>query len=238
MRARLLASIALFASLSASRTASADMLAEGEKGVKQSILVQGDLPAGKALILAHTFNGLDVVKLGEVLPVSWHPLSGNMALVVIDDSDLPRIEAMKKGGSESDRQGLEKIAASGLPCPGVIDGFRTTSDKEPWDEIRRTYKIGVDAGQCAVKLARAEYFDKAGNAVKPLVDPLAPQGAPSASATATGTSGPAAKSGCSCSVIGSVDSTSPPRAPLTTALLAASVALAIHRRRRGPSAAR
>ncbi|MFO0590196.1 MAG: hypothetical protein U0441_21820 [Polyangiaceae bacterium] len=238
MRARLFVPVAVLAALSAARTASADLLAEGEKGVKQSILVQGELPAGKAVILAHTFHGLDVVKLGEVQPVSWHPAGGDMALVVIDDSDLPRIEAMQKGGSESDRQGLEKIAASGAQCPEVISGFRTTSEKEPWDEIRRTYKIAFEGGKCIVKLGRAEYFDKAGNAVKPLVDPMASAAAPSASATATGTSGPAAKSGCSCSVIGSVDSTSPARAPLAASLLAASLILAARRRRGGSPAAR
>lgn len=233
MRLRTLATITLVASIFAPRPASADSLPDSEKGVSQSFRVEGDAPAGKRIVLANTFEGADVMKLDETASVQWHPSGGDMFLAAVDDGDAGRIAELRK---DRNREAIAKIVASGVKCSDPIVGLRSTRTSEPWDEIRRTYKVSFEGGRCSAKLTVAEYLDKSGKGVKPFSDPLAGLTPPSSTATSTSSAAapasPAAKSGCGCEMIGSLDSTSPGRLPLATALLGASFFLFARRQKR------
>jgi hypothetical protein len=142
--------------------ARADILPPGAKSVRLSIHVDAAIPPGKALVLAHTFRGADVLKPGATAPVEWHPLGGPMQLVVIDAGDVRALEAAR---AALERDPIEKITARGLPCGAPFSGVRTVPDTSSTSEIRWTYRVGLANGTCTAALLRTERLDDHGKLV-------------------------------------------------------------------------
>ena len=118
MRVHTALSLALLNVVFAASAAHADLVPNGQKSVKLAIRVDGDVPADKALVLARTFRGADVLSTGKVLPVEWHPMAGAMGLVMIDAASAAKIEDLRKN---MDRDALKKITEGGVSCSPPIE---------------------------------------------------------------------------------------------------------------------
>lgn len=146
--------------LAVGATAHADELGPGEKGVSLSIRVDAEVPAGKGLILANTFRGADKVWTGQVTAVSWHPMSGDMQLYLVDAA-----EREKLGGLG--REEAAAVVAAGKACGGAFPGIRTIPDTSPASEVRWTLRATISGDGCSAQLVGLEYLDANGKAVDP-----------------------------------------------------------------------
>jgi MYXO-CTERM domain-containing protein len=186
-------SLALFAG-----AARADLLPDGYKPVKLSIRVDADVPAGKALILAHTFRAIDVIKPGAAAEVEWHPAGGKMVIMSVPASNLTsKVEEQRKA---LEREPLKEIERSGKPCHDGFDGIRTVPIAAPADHVRWNYKVTFSGDTCTATLVKMEFFDVNGKPVEGTDVPNIPSGAPMAApppatATSAATSPSAAPSG-------------------------------------------
>jgi len=138
--------------------ARADMLGEGEKGVKLSIHVDAKVPAGKLLIVANTFRGADIVRPGEDQEIEWHPLRGAMQLKLIAADKGPKLTELRE---RLDSQEAQKLVAAGIACAPPFDGVRTISDTLVAEEIRWSFEVSFAGAGCKAKLLRTDYLDKA-----------------------------------------------------------------------------
>jgi uncharacterized protein (TIGR03382 family) len=214
--------------LFAPASARADMIGPGEKSVKSSIVVDATVPAGKALVLANTFQGADTVTPGAVAQVSWHPLIGDgLQLRLVDRATADKLAPLREG---LDRDKITALLKDAIACGPAFPGVRTISDKSPAEEVRWTFKATVADKACTAELLRTEYLDAGGKVVSPPVPdgdipppkPLTtaePAKAEPAKTEAPKTEAPKAESGCS---------TTGPAAPAGLVL----VGLALLRRRR------
>src|SRR5690606_9454463 len=100
-----------------------------------------EVPAGKALILANTFRGADVITPGEVQKVEWHPLGGQMQLRLVDAADTATLLAARE---DLDRDTIRPIADKAAKCGDEIEGVRTVPEDEPYDEVRWSYRVTFD----------------------------------------------------------------------------------------------
>jgi len=181
--------------------AAADMLPEGAKGVKLSIQVDADPPSGKAIVLGGTFKGAMVLTAGEVAPVAWHPMAGDLQLHLVDQAIADKIGPLREA---MDRDRISALLGSTPACGGSFSGVRTLPESEPADEIRWVYKLGATADGCESSLEKMIFLDASGTSVKgpggeaAVVLELAskdPEGAPKAAAKPAAEDGSAAKSG-------------------------------------------
>jgi MYXO-CTERM domain-containing protein len=173
-------------------SAQADLVPDGYKGVDLSIRVDAEVPAGKALILAHTFRAIDAIKPGVVAPVEWHPSAGKMVLMVVPAASLSdKVEEQRKA---LDREPLQQIEKSGKPCHEGFDGVRTVPISAPANEVRWNYKVIFADEGCTATLTRMEFFDKSGKAVDGTDVPGVPSAAaaPARTATAAANAAPSA----------------------------------------------
>lgn len=185
--------------------ARADVLPDGEKGVRLSIAVEAAVPEGKALILANTFRGADVLKPGEVAKVEWHPLGGEMQIKLIDAADVPAILTAREA---LDRDTIRPMAERGKACAPPFPGVRTVPETEPYDEIRWHYRVAFSGSGCTAELLRTEQLAAAKDPdepppppAEPLPEAPEPPAAPPPAAAATPPAAPPAKAsgGCGCS---------------------------------------
>jgi hypothetical protein len=208
--------------------ARADLLPAGYKSVKLSIRVDAEVPAGKALILAHTFRAIDVIKPGTVAEVEWHPAGGQMVIMSVPaDKITDKVEEQRKS---LEREPLKAIEASGKACHAGFDGIRTVPLSAPADAVRWNYRVTFSGDDCTATLAKMEFFDKSGKPVEGTDVPNIPSGtplaapAPSTAATAAATStasaspssskpGEAAAGACGCEVGPGATSGNRSRAP-------------------------
>ncbi len=212
--------------------ASADVIPSGRKSVRLSIRVDAPgVPAGKVLVLAHTFRGADRIVPGQVAKVDWHPMGGAMQLVAVDSGAADKLAALQK---DMNREAANAITDAGEKCGKPFQGVRTVPDTMTADEIRWVYRVSFSPQGCAADLVRTEYLAEDGTLVEaeggdvpetpPSVsaEPSAPTPAPAPSQAAP----PPAKSGC-----GACTAT---RAPLPLgaplALFCAALAWALRRR--------
>jgi hypothetical protein len=140
-----------------SGAARADMLGEGEKGVKLSIHVDAKVPAGKLVGVANTVSGADSVKPGEDQTIEWHPLRGAMQLRMIAADDGPKL-AQHRDALEFEK--ALAIVKSAPVCAPPFDGVRTISDTLVADEIRWSFEVSFAGAGCKAKLLRTDYLDK------------------------------------------------------------------------------
>lgn len=228
---RLFAAIAAATLLTAS-SAHADLLAPGHKSVASSIRVSAEPPADRVLILANTFEGLTVLEPDQVTKVSWHPLSGNMQLVLAKRSDLKTLQEIKPGPER-----LEKIRQLTVDCSKPFKGVRTIREQEPYDEVRWHYQVSIesDGKACTAKLTRTVQL-KDGQALAPAASATASASATPVATSATATSrAPNAKAPATQQASGgcggcSLERSSSPQGPVTTLVL---LGLLVRRRRPG-----
>ncbi len=191
--------------------ASADLIPDGFKTVRLSIQVEAQVPEGRALVLANTFRGADVLLTGNVEKVDWHPAGGEMRVVSVSATDAEELK--KLAGPGADREKMQKILAQGKDCSKPFAGVRTLPDSNPADEVRWRFRISFKGDACQTDEFATQYLSKDGKLVGSGADdtkkptaPAAPAPAPPepASAPAAPNTPPAtqpAKSGCgSCSV--------------------------------------
>jgi MYXO-CTERM domain-containing protein len=150
--------------------ARADMLPDGQKGVKLSIHVDATVPAGKALILDHTFRGADVIAAGTTQKVEWHPMGGPMQLRLIAADKTKDIEAAREA---LDRDKIRPIADAGVVCHEPFQGVRTIPDASPAEEVRWTYRVTVAGDKCTAELVHQQYLKGDGTVVDAPTDPSA-----------------------------------------------------------------
>jgi len=159
--------------------ARADMLPDGHKGIKLSLRVDAEVPAGKALVLANTFEGGTLVVPGTDQKISWHPLGGEMQLRLVGAGEG---EAIKAAGADLDRDKSKPLLAAGIVCAPPFAGVRTIVDTSPAVEVRWTYRASITDKDCKAELVKQEYLDATGKAVpappppgepKPMGAPLA-----------------------------------------------------------------
>ena len=159
----------------ASFDARADMLPPNHKGVKLSVKVEtsAEVPASKTLILANTFEGADVIRPGEVLRVSWHPLGGDMQLRLIDAATVAKIEQLR---AELDRDAITRLVDPSPACGDAFPGVRTISEQSSAEEVRWTIGVTIEGEACSAKILRMDYLNAAGEQVS--TPPGAPPGTP------------------------------------------------------------
>lgn len=180
--------VALFAG-----AARGDLLPDGYRPVELSIHVEADVPAGQALILAHTFRAIDVIRPGAVARVEWHPSAGRMVLMSVPASSLTgKVEEQRQS---LDRKPLQEIEKSGKPCHAGFDGIRTVPVSAPAEEVRWNYKVTFTAEGCTATLTSMAFFDSSGKPVEGTDVPNIPSGTPlaappPATAAAPGTGSP------------------------------------------------
>ncbi len=163
--------VALFAG-----AARGDLLPDGYRPVKLSIHVEADVPAGQALILAHTFRAIDVIRPGAVAPVEWHPSGGRMVITSVPASSLTgKVEEQRQS---LDRKPLQEIEKSGKPCHAGFDGIRTVPVSAPAEEVRWNYKVTFTAEGCTATLTSMAFFDSSGKPVDGTDVPNIPSGTP------------------------------------------------------------
>lgn len=187
-------------------SARADILPDGHKSVKLSIRVDAEVPAGKALILGHTFRVIDVVKPGAVAAVEWHPLAGQMVLMTVPAASITdKVEEHRKNQVS---EPLKEIEKAGTPCHKGFDGVRTVPVDSPADEVRWNFKVTFAGDTCTATLTGMEFFDSSGKPVEGKGVPVPPgvstaasaaSAAPSSSGSAPAAPG-AAQGGCGCEI--------------------------------------
>jgi hypothetical protein len=165
--------------LLAPAAAHADMIGPGEKGVKHSIKVEAAVPAGKALVLANTFQGADPVTPGTVQEFGHHPMiGGDPELVLLDAAEAAKIPPLREG---LDRDRIKPIVDRGTRCGAAFKPPRTISDKLAAVELRWSFRVDF-AGGCKATQTAYEGIDGAGAVVAPeqaaLPSPLDVQTAP------------------------------------------------------------
>lgn len=169
--------------------ARADILPDGHKGVALSIRVDAQVPSGKALVLANTFEGGTLIVPGTDQKVSWHPLGGEMQLRLVAAGDGDKI---KTAGADLDRDKIKPLLDAAAVCAPPFAGVRTIVDTSPAVEVRWTWRATIDGDKCSAELVKQEYLDATGKAVPapgpeepprpvnaPLADPPRPADAPS-----------------------------------------------------------
>ncbi|PCC73618.1 hypothetical protein [Nannocystis exedens] len=173
--------------------ARADMLPDGHKGVELSVRVEAQVPSGKALVLANTFEGGTLIVPGTDQKISWHPLGGEMQLRLVGAGEG---DAIKAAGADLDRDKIKKLLAAGVECAPPFAGVRTIVDTSPAEQVRWTYRATIDGNKCSAELVKQEYLDATGKAVPapspsgppkpigaPLADPPKPADAPAPAPT-------------------------------------------------------
>ncbi|WAS96504.1 hypothetical protein [Nannocystis punicea] len=157
--------------------ARADILPEGQKGVALSLRVDAQVPSGKALVLANTFEGGTLLVPGTDQKISWHPLGGEMQLRLISAGDG---DAIKAAGADLDRDKIKPLLAASVECAKPFAGVRTIVDTSPAVEVRWTWRATVDGDKCSAELVKQEYLDATGKAVPtpPPPEPPKPINAP------------------------------------------------------------
>jgi hypothetical protein len=193
----------------------ADIVPRGYQSVRSSIRVEAEVPAGKALVLANTFRGADVLQPGATAPVAWHPLHGPMRLVLVDAKDVPALAAARTPQS---REQATKITDRGISCGEPFQGVRTVPATSPVREIRWIYRVAAAGGTCQATLLLTEELDDAGRPVSG-ADAAAPADgaasadspastgqpastAPPGSASPSPAAAPPPKSGCGACTVG------------------------------------
>ncbi|MBK8252356.1 MAG: hypothetical protein IPK82_06770 [Polyangiaceae bacterium] len=184
-------SFAFAGALLISGEAHADIIADGYKPVKLTISVEADVPAGQALILAHTFRGLDMVESRRVAEVEWHPMGGPMRIMALPTSAVnPKVEELRK---DRDSKALQPMIASAKPCHEPFDGIRVIPDKSAADEVRWHYKVTFSGENCTAVLTGMSFYNKKGDRVdgtgvpgvpSNMVAATAPTGSPPPATTA------------------------------------------------------
>ncbi|MDC0716484.1 hypothetical protein [Nannocystis bainbridge] len=152
--------------------ARADMLPDGHKGVELSVRVEAQVPKGKALVLANTFEGGTLIVPGTDQKISWHPLGGEMQLRLIAAGDT---DAIKAAGADLDRDKIKPLLAAGAACGPTFPGVRTIVDTSPAVEVRWTWRATIDGAKCSAELVKQEYLDATGKAVGTPPSPEAPK---------------------------------------------------------------
>lgn len=189
-------------------TAHGDILPPGFKGVSTSIRVDGEVPAGKVLVVAKSFRGVDALKPGVNTPLQWHPLAGKMQLMMFDAKLAPALEAARDKGGDA----LKKALAPGVPCGEPFDGVRTVPEKQPEAEVRFVFKVSITGAACAATQLPNELLDADGKLLgAPAAPPASapPPPAPPASGAPSPTPSSAApppKSGCGACAVGGASS--------------------------------
>ncbi|WP_434418043.1 MYXO-CTERM sorting domain-containing protein [Nannocystis pusilla] len=166
--------------------ARADLLPDGHKGVELSIRVDAQVPSGKALVLANTFEGGTVIVPGTDQKIGWHPLGGEMQLRLVAAGEVDKI---KTAGADLDRDKIKPLLAAAAVCAPPFAGVRTIVDTSPAVEVRWTWRATIDGNKCSAELVKQEYLDATGKVVpapgpaeppKPINAPLADAPSPTA----------------------------------------------------------
>ena len=183
--------------LAGTAPASADLVPSGAKRAQNSVLVEGDAAPDWVLILANTFYGARRLTPGTPSPVTWHPLHGDMRLVMVPaaiGAKIPDVEPQPDERKHAvPREELLKLADKhGIPCGEAFSGTRILPAREPAYEVRLVLRVEATATTCTATPIRTEYYAKDG---RPVGGPGEPQpgatsSAPSASASASATPTP------------------------------------------------
>lgn len=201
MRTQALSTALVLAALTlASLDARADMLPPNRVKLSVKVETSAELPASKKLILANTFVGADVIRPGEVLPVNWHPMGGDMQLRLIDAAMVAKIEALR---AELDRDAITRLVGPSPPCGDAFRGVQTISEQSTAEEVRWTIDVTIEGESCSAEIRRMDYLDAAGEQVptplgappgtppEPKADPPASEAAPAEADDAPAASAPA-----------------------------------------------
>ncbi|MEZ4371306.1 MAG: hypothetical protein R3B07_10795 [Polyangiaceae bacterium] len=179
--------------------ASADILPPGYKGAKASIQVSAELPKDHVLVLANTFNGATPLEPGKPSDVSWHPLAGELELVLVKRADLKQLENLPR----EQEPRWKTIRQYSTSCSKAFRGVRSIKASEPYDEVRWYYEAEVNGDKCTSKLVRTAHLAKGEEVPAPAVPPSADVPSAVTSALPQGTdtpsppNKPAASGGCS-----------------------------------------
>ncbi len=222
-----------------STTASADLIPDGFRSVKLSIQVDAEVPKGRVLVLANTFRGANVLPVGKVEKVSWHPMAGEMRVVSLAESDAQ--ELTKAAGPRIEPAILKQILAKGKACSDPFPGVRTVPKTNPAHEVRWRFRISFKGDSCQADEFATQYLSKDGQIVgsgsdntekptkptapKPVVASKQPATPPAAPTTAP-TPQPK-KSGCGSCQVGA-----PSPAPLSALAMVGLTGFALRRRKR------
>jgi hypothetical protein len=176
--------------------ARADELGSGEKSVRLKVRVDAEVPSGRALLLAYTFDGAVRVMPGQDSGFGWHPMSGgDMQLVSVAEADLKDLEELRAG---LQRERIADIVDAGMRCGGGFKGIRTLPAASPADSLRWTFRVDFTGIACAARLVGIEYLDGSGNVVDPGPVTLKPITPPMLKAKVDAAAGatPATSGGC------------------------------------------
>lgn len=140
---RMRAAVVGVAVMLAATSARADIVPDGAKGIRMTVLAEGKLPRGKELFVGHTWDGPTAIVPGEVSrPLQWHPLSGGLYLFVED-------------------------AEHRWSCSEPFLGYRMIRGTSPADEVRFVFALKFKQDECTATLVREEFLNARGEVVEP-----------------------------------------------------------------------
>lgn len=134
--------------------AAADIIGPGYKSARSSIQVSGEVPEDSVLILANTFEGATPLEPGKASEVSWHPLHGDMELVLAKRDALPKLKDLPRSKDERWAT-LRKYTVS---CSEPFTGVRTIKISEPYDEVRWYYEATASGEKCSSRRTRTAFL--------------------------------------------------------------------------------
>ncbi|MEZ4382622.1 MAG: MYXO-CTERM sorting domain-containing protein [Nannocystaceae bacterium] len=224
MRTPLVLLVAALALPLTAATARADSMPGDQKRVSLSILVEGEVPAKRALVLANTSPGANVIEPGEAVAVEWHRADGKLQFALIDGAEAATIRKASRGGvlpARRSRDAVEAIVDAGIRCGEPFAATTTAPIDSGAVELRLIYKVTAGASDCEATLERSVYLGAEGEEIADkgdkgdaapeeppasaaevaIADAPAGEAAPAAEVEgeeAIAKAGMAAKSGCGC----------------------------------------
>jgi MYXO-CTERM domain-containing protein len=140
---RLLVAVALL--VTSAREVTADVLPEPDKLVKSSVLVEGAIDPGRALVVAGPRQEGSPLALGQPHTLRSIGASETLKIVMVD----------APGGAPE----------SGVPCSPPFRPTTSLRAGADADEVRYVYRVSTTSSSCTADFVRTEYLTASGSLV-------------------------------------------------------------------------
>jgi hypothetical protein len=165
--------------------ARADLPPSNGKRIETSIRVDGELPAGKALVLDNTFEGADPIPVGVAVGFRDGRHGDRAQLFLVGASAIPRIDELRYA---HDGDGIDAILGHRM-CGSPFEVNNVIAFDSPVVERRYNLAFTVVDDRCVARLVSVELIDAAQQVIGPdpevtIVAPPEPSPAPPPTVTA------------------------------------------------------
>lgn len=160
--------------LLAPASARADMMPGNAKRAKHTILVEGTLPADKALLIENTWDMPTLVEPGQPTKITWKHGDGDMVLRMIDRKVAPPPRPDDGTGTRPDvllgeavTARARNVARRGVRCSDPFAVLTTViPEYSPAEEFRHVLRFTIDGKTCRSEHS-TQWLDAKGQPVDP-----------------------------------------------------------------------